>query len=159
MRTHAPHSLQLARGYRRVRRHGPSGGRLLAQVAEGISSADASGRVRMLSIGKIAAGPAAARYYTDQVARGREDYYVAVGEVRGYLERNACRARRGAGGQMQVDGRGFVAAAFVHRASREGDPLLHTHVVAGNLTEGPDGRWTALDARHLYRQAKTAGYL
>ena len=33
------------------------------------------------------------------------------------------------------------------------------HVVAGNLTLGPDDRWTALDARHLYRQVKTAGFL
>ncbi len=31
--------------------------------------------------------------------------------------------------------------------------------MAGNLTQGPDDRWTALDARHLYRHAKTAGYL
>lgn len=31
--------------------------------------------------------------------------------------------------------------------------------MVGNLTQGPDGRWTALDARHLYRHAKTAGYL
>jgi hypothetical protein len=38
--------------------------------------------------------------------------------------------------------------------SRAEDPLLHTHVVVGNLTQGPDGRWTALDARHLYRHAK-----
>jgi len=193
----------------------------------------------MLSIGKLAAGPQAARYYTDQVAHGREDYYTgeceapgtwvgsgagslnmrgeadagrltdllagaglrrppaegavagfdltfrapksvsvvwavaspevahevraghdaAVSEALDYLEREACRARRGAGGRDQVSGRGFVAAAFLHRASRAGDPLLHTHVVVGNLTQGPDGRWTALDARHLYRQAKTAGYL
>jgi len=60
---------------------------------------------------------------------------------------------------VQVRGGGFVGAAFAHRASRAGDPLLHTHVVVGNLTQGPDGRWTALDARHLYRHAKTAGYL
>src|SRR4051812_39585354 len=193
----------------------------------------------MLSIGKIGAGPQAARYYTEQIARGREDYYAgegeepgiwsgsgaaalglrgevddesfarllegaglrrppgeggvagfdltfrapksvsvlwgiatsdvarelraghdaAVREALGYLEREACRARRGAGGCVQVKGEGFVAAAFVHRASREGDPLLHTHIVVGNLTRGPDGRWTALEARHLYRQAKTAGYL
>jgi conjugative relaxase-like TrwC/TraI family protein len=193
----------------------------------------------MLSIGKIAAGPRAARYYTEQVAQGRDDYYSGEGEepgkwvgsaatslglssevdderfasllagaglrkppragaiagfdltfrapksvsvlwgvgspeltaqlraghdqaveqALGYLEREACRARRGAGGVLQVPGRGFVAAAFVHRASRAGDPLLPTHVVVGNLTQGPDGRWTALDARHLYRHAKTAGYL
>jgi conjugative relaxase-like TrwC/TraI family protein len=191
----------------------------------------------VLSLGKIAAGPDAARYYTDQVARGRDyagegeapgtwvgsgsselgwtgdvdaepftelldgaglrrpppegavagfdltfrapksvsvlwaigpadvvgelraGHEAAVTEALGYLEREACRARRGAGGAIQVRGRGFVAAAFSHRTSRAGDPLLHTHVVAGNLTQGPDGRWTALDARHLYRQAKTAGYL
>ncbi len=193
----------------------------------------------MLSLGKIAAGPQAARYYTDQVAAGREEYYAGEGEAPGrwtgnaaaaaglsgqvqpgqlesllaggglrrpvrngavagfdltfrapksvsvlwgvagpelsrqlgqahdaaveaalgYVEREACRARRGAGGVVQVRGSGFVAAAFRHRASRAGDPLLHTHVVAGNLTLGPDGRWTALDARHLYRHAKTAGYL
>src|SRR3954454_11342471 len=219
-------------------RHGPGDGPGAA-FDRGLLASGPSERVRMLSIGKIAAGPAAARYYTDQVARGREDYYAgegeepgtwvgsgagaaglsgeveaerfaellegaglrrpvsegaiagfdltfrapksvsvlwgtaspevahelraghdaAVGEALGYLERQACWARRGAGGQVQVEGRGFVAAAFAHRASREGDPLLHTHVVAGNLTQGPDGRWTALDARHLYRQAKTAGYM
>ena len=58
-----------------------------------------------------------------------------------------------------MPGRGFVAAAFEHRASRAGDPLLHTHVVVGNVTQGPDGRWTALDGRLLYRHAKTAGFL
>jgi hypothetical protein len=182
----------------------------------------------MLSLGKITAGPQAARYYTDQIARGRDDYYAgegeapgtwtgsgagelglqgevdadrfaellggaglrcpprggdvagmdltfrapksvsvlwavgepevvtalaaghqaAVAEALGYLEREACRARRGAGG-------GFVGAAFMHRASRAGDPLLHTHVVVGNLTHGPDGRWTALDARHSKELADT----
>lgn len=193
----------------------------------------------MLTLGKISAGPAAAAYYTDQVASGVEDYYdgegeapgrwvgsgataagldgqveagqlelllaggglrqavregavagfdltfrapksvsvlwgvadqatarqlgeahdAAVAAALGYMEREACRARRGKGGAIQVRGGGFVAAAFRHRASRAGDPLLHTHVITGNLTEGPDGRWTALDARHLSRHAKTAGFL
>ena len=83
----------------------------------------------------------------------------AVGEALGYLDRQACRARRGHGGALQVTGDGFVAAAFRHRSSRAGDPLLHTHVVIANGTRGPDGRWTALDGRPLYRHAKTAGYL
>jgi Ti-type conjugative transfer relaxase TraA len=199
----------------------------------------------MLSIGKLAAGPTAGRYYVEQVAQGREDYYAgegeapggwvgtgaaslalrgevteggitqlldgrdpgsgaqlrrplasgavagfdltfrapksvsvlfgigdpelsdtmraahesAVGEALGYLEREACRARRGRGGALVVEGRGFVGAAFGHRSSRAGDPLLHTHVVVANATQGPDGRWTALDGRALYRHAKTAGYL
>ena len=43
--------------------------------------------------------------------------------------------------------------------SRSLDPQLHTHVVAANLTRGPDGRFTALHGAPLYRAAKTAGYL
>ena len=91
-----------------------------------------------------------------QVRLGHE---AAVAGALGYLEREACRARRGAGGAVRVKGEGFVAAAFRHRSSRAGDPLLHTHVVVANATRGPDGRWTALDGRELYRHAKTAGYL
>lgn len=84
---------------------------------------------------------------------------AAVGAALGYMEPEACRTRRGTGGVIQVRGRGFVAAAFRHASSRAGDPLVHTHVVAGNLTLGPDGKWTALDSRHLYRHAMTGGYL
>lgn len=201
----------------------------------------------MLSIGKLAAGPTAGRYYVEQVAEGREDYYSgesdgeapgawlgagaerlgltgpvnggditsllagrdpatdtllgesmtdgsvaafdltfkapksvsvlfgigdralvnplvdghqeAVQEAIGYLERHACGVRRGHGGRTKLAGGGFVAAAFRHRSSRAGDPLLHTHVVVANRVEGPDARWTALDAQRLYRHAKTAGYV
>ena len=76
-----------------------------------------------------------------------------------WLERNACVVRRGAGGIHTSPGDGFVAAGFRHRTSRAGDPHLHTHVLVANLTRGPEGHWTALDARHLYALAKTAGYL
>jgi conjugative relaxase-like TrwC/TraI family protein len=199
----------------------------------------------VLSIGKLAAGPGAGRYYVDQVASGREDYYAGEGEAPGrwtgagsralglrgrvgdeelvrllsgrdprsgdllgrelqpgdvagldltfrapksvsilfgvadeaisaqirdgheaavaealaYLEREACIVRRGRAGRIQLPAGGFVAAAFRHRASRAGDPLLHTHVVAANIAQGPDGRWTALFGRALYAHAKTAGYL
>ncbi|MDP9383714.1 MAG: relaxase domain-containing protein [Actinomycetota bacterium] len=92
-----------------------------------------------------------------QEIRGAHDR--AVRGAVAYLEREACRTRRGHGGAVVVDGRGFVAAAFEHRSSRAGDPLLHTHVVVANATQGPDGRWTALDGRALYGHAKTAGYL
>jgi Ti-type conjugative transfer relaxase TraA len=84
---------------------------------------------------------------------------AAVAEAMKYVEREACRARRGQGGALVVKGNGFLGAAFRHRASRAGDPLLHTHVVVANLTQGPDGRWTALHGQLLYRHAKTAGYL
>ena len=224
----------------------PNGGTdLHALRCEGGWSAASRDLWIVLSIGKLAAGPAAGRYYVEQVAQGREDYYAGEGEAPGqwagsgattlglggqvdeegfsrllgaadpatgellrrplasgavagfdltfrapksvgvlwgvadadlareirlgheaavagalgYLEDEACRARRGAGGAVQVRGGGFVAAAFRHRSSRAGDPLLHTHVVVANATQGPDGRWTALDGRELYRHAKTAGYL
>ena len=37
----------------------------------------------MMSIGKLAGGPGAGRYYIDQVAQGREDYYTGEGEAAG----------------------------------------------------------------------------
>src|SRR3954471_6745096 len=164
----------------------------------------------MLSLGKLAAGPDAGRYYEDAVAQGREDYYAGEGEAPGqwvgagaaslglrgsvgdgevgallagqdpsdgallgrpiasggvagfdltfkapksvsilfgvgepeladvlrrchesavaealaYLEREACLARRGHDGVVQIAGEGFLAAVFGHRTSRAGDPLL-----------------------------------
>ena len=46
----------------------------------------------MLSLGKIATGPLAAQYYTDQVARGHEDYYSGEGEMPGRWAGNAAAA-------------------------------------------------------------------
>ena len=199
---------------------------------------------RMLNVGKLAAGPGAGRYYVDQVAQGREDYYAGEGEApgawmgggaaaarpvgRGRARRASCGCSRGAtrprascsrraahgrvgrglrpdvpraeerehpvrdrrpggrrerssrrttrrspkrwrtwsarragraaasGGAIVVKGRGFVGAAFRHRSSRAGDPLLHTHVVD---RERDAGRGRALDGARrprLYRHAKTA---
>ncbi len=76
-----------------------------------------------------------------------------------YLEREAVFVRRGHNGAERLIGGGLVGAAFRHRTSRAGDPQLHTHVVVANAAQGPDGRWSALDARHLYGQARTAGFL
>lgn len=84
---------------------------------------------------------------------------TAVRAAVGWLERQATFVRRGRNGVHQLDGSGLVAAAFRHRLSRAGDPQLHTHVVAANMTRGADGKWSALDARHLYWQARTAGAL
>jgi len=89
----------------------------------------------------------------------RDAHEAAVDAALGYLERHAAVGRRGRGGAQSVLGEGFVAAAFRHRTSRAGDPQLHTHVLVANAVKGPDGRWTALDGRRLYIQAKTAGYL
>src|SRR2546429_5766354 len=76
-----------------------------------------------------------------------------------YLEDVAVQVRRGHDGRLVHAGDGLIAAAYRHRMSRALDPQLHTHVVAANLTRGPDGRYTALHGAPLYRAAKTAGYL
>jgi conjugative relaxase domain, TrwC/TraI family len=89
----------------------------------------------------------------------REAHDRAVAAALGYLEREAGEVRRGKDGVDRLPGGGFVAAAFRHRTSRAGDPQLHTHVLVANMTRGQDGRWTALDGRQLYWQAKTAGTL
>ncbi len=75
------------------------------------------------------------------------------------LEQAACRVRRGKGGLTVLDGDGFVAAAFRHRTSRAGDPHLHTHALAANVVERIDGGWGAMHSPHLYRNARTAGFV
>lgn len=92
-------------------------------------------------------------------AQVRDAHEAAVRAALGYMERHAAVARRGKGGTVAVPGDGFLAAAFRHRSSRAGGPQLHTHVLVANMTRGPDGRWTALDAKRLYAHAKTGGYL
>ena len=85
---------------------------------------------------------------------------AAVRAALGYLEREAAFGRRRReGGMVPVRGDGFVAAAFQHRTSRAGDPLLHHHVLVANLVRDGQGRWGALDGRLIYTHAKTAGYL
>src|SRR5689334_14978091 len=54
---------------------------------------------------------------------------------------------------------GFLAAGYLHRSSRNGDPQLHTHVLIANATKGPDGKWTRLYHPAIYEHAKTAGYI
>jgi conjugative relaxase-like TrwC/TraI family protein len=59
----------------------------------------------------------------------------AVDEVVRYLENRAVRGRvSDKGRQVEVETDGVIAAAFDHRTSRAGDPLLHTHVVVANMT-------------------------
>src|SRR3954447_7471578 len=69
----------------------------------------------------------------------------AVTQAFAYLDGAAAIARRGAGGTVRIKGDGLVAAAFLHRTSRAGDPQLHTHLVVANLVRAADGRWSSLD--------------
>lgn len=78
-----------------------------------------------------------------------------------YMQAHASLTRRGDGngGMAFVQGSGFLAAGYVHRSSRNGDPQLHTHVLVANATQGPDGKWTRLYSPAIYDHAKTAGYI
>jgi conjugative relaxase-like TrwC/TraI family protein len=82
-------------------------------------------------------------------------HHTGLAEAVAYLDGHL-GARRGHGGVQHVSGQGVLAVGFDHRTSREGDPLLHTHLVVANRVQGPDGRWTALDGRDLYRHRLAA---
>lgn len=84
---------------------------------------------------------------------------AAVCAAIGWIEDTAVLVRRGPQGHIRLPGEGLIAAAYRHRMSRALDPQLHTHVVATNLTRGPDGRFTALFGAPIYQAAKTGGYL
>ena len=82
-------------------------------------------------------------------------HHAGIREAVAYLD-DHLGARRGHGGVQHVPGQGVLAVGFDHRTSREGDPLLHTHLVVANRVQGPDRRWTALDGRDLYRHRLAA---
>ena len=93
----------------------------------------------------------------------RDAHREAVDEVVRYYETHAVRVRQGSGGRRLVDSAGIVAAAFDHRTSRAGDPLLHTHVVTANMTCTPGadgaGEWRAIAGAGLFEHARAAGHL
>jgi conjugative relaxase-like TrwC/TraI family protein len=82
-------------------------------------------------------------------------HHAGLAEAVAYLDEHL-GARRGHGGVQHVSGQGLLAVGFDHRTSREGDPLLHTHLIIANRVQGLDGRWTALDGRDLYRHRLAA---
>ena len=94
----------------------------------------------------------------DQRAAAIGAHERAVQAAIGYLEDHAAFLRRGHNGAERVPALGLVAAGFRHRASRAGDPALHTHVLVANIAQDAEGRFGALDSRAIYRNAKSAGY-
>jgi conjugative relaxase-like TrwC/TraI family protein len=87
----------------------------------------------------------------------RDAHDAAVRAALAYLEDHAAFSRTGKAGVRQVDTEGLLAAGFVHRTSRAGDPQLHTHVLVSGRVRCGDGVWRALDSRALHRQLKPAG--
>lgn len=75
----------------------------------------------------------------------------AVTDTLAWLQDHAAYTRTGHGSRQQVEVRGLIAAAFVHRDARSGDPDLHTHVAVSNKVQTAGGRWLALDGRPLHK--------
>jgi conjugative relaxase-like TrwC/TraI family protein len=90
----------------------------------------------------------------------REAHDAAVGAALELLQDHAAFCRRGHGGLTQEATGGYVAAVFVHRTSRAGDPQLHRHVLVTNKVQArSDRRWLSIDGRELYEVQKAAGML
>jgi conjugative relaxase-like TrwC/TraI family protein len=97
-------------------------------------------------------------YGLGDAATGRavlDAHHLGLAEAVAYLD-GQLGARRGHAGAEHVGGNGLLAVGFDHRTSRAGDPLVHTHLVVANRAQGPDGRWTALDGRDVYRHRRAA---
>jgi conjugative relaxase-like TrwC/TraI family protein len=99
----------------------------------------------------------------DQRTEIRQAHREAVDEVVRYYEDRAVFARAGGGDRRLLASDGIVAAAFDHRTSRAGDPLLHTHVVTANMTRVQDPEkgfvWRAIPGAGLFEHARAAGHL
>jgi conjugative relaxase-like TrwC/TraI family protein len=89
-----------------------------------------------------------------------EGHDAAVRATADYVARAALGVRRTDHGHRRtLATTGMVGGAFVHRTSRALDPHLHTHVVAANVAQGVDGRWSAVDGRGLFVHTVDAGRL
>ena len=86
-------------------------------------------------------------------ARLVEAHRLAVQEALHEVEAVAAvRVRRAGANENRATGN-LVLAVYHHDTSRELDPQLHSHAVAGNLTyNGTEGRWKALQASEIYEQ-------
>ena len=90
----------------------------------------------------------------------RRAHEQAVSSALSYLEREAAVVRRQVdGARVSIAASGVTAAAFVHHTSRAPDPHLHSHVVIANLARDAEGRYSALDARRLFRELGVVGAL
>lgn len=79
----------------------------------------------------------------------------AVDEMAAEMERLAGARIRRAGLNEDRNTSNMVIARYEHDSSRQLDPQLHTHLVAGNLTyDAVEMRWKALQASDIYAQTE-----
>lgn len=86
-------------------------------------------------------------------ARIIEAHKMAVVETAAEMERLAATRVRKFGANDNRSTLNLVIARYDHDTSRELDPQLHSHLVAGNLTyDGVEGKWKALQASDVYQR-------
>jgi conjugative relaxase-like TrwC/TraI family protein len=82
-----------------------------------------------------------------------EAHKAAVAEMAVEMERQAGAYIRKDGARDTRNTSNMVIARYDHDTSRELDPQLHTHLVAGNLTyDGIEAKWKALAPYEIYQQ-------
>ena len=84
----------------------------------------------------------------------------AVARTLSWVERNVAETRMsdpGTGGMVRTGDQKTVVATFRHDASRNMDPLLHTHSVIANMVRGTDGKWRAMSNEKLYASKMLIG--
>ncbi len=82
-----------------------------------------------------------------------EAHKIAVTEMAAEMENIAGARVRKWGANENRETSNLVMARYEHDTSRQLDPQLHTHLVAGNLTyDGVEGKWKALQASDIYEQ-------
>jgi conjugative relaxase-like TrwC/TraI family protein len=82
-------------------------------------------------------------------------HHARLAQAVAYLDEHL-GARRGHGGVQHVSGQGLLAVGFDHRTSREAIRWCRPIWWWPTGVQGPDGRWTALDGRDLYRHRLAA---
>ncbi|HET7385864.1 MAG TPA: MobF family relaxase [Nocardioidaceae bacterium] len=81
---------------------------------------------------------------------------AAVLDTLAFLETHAIFTREGAGGARQVETRWLIAAGFLHRDSRAGDPDLHTHIAVSNKVQTKQGKWLSIYGTILHEHVVAA---
>ena len=81
----------------------------------------------------------------------RRAHNAAVLDAVAFLESHAIVTREGTGGARQVETHGLIAAAFLHRDSRAGDPDLHTHVAVANKVQSRRDKWLSIYGTVLHQ--------
>nr|WP_095876152.1 MobF family relaxase [Streptomyces sp. TLI_235] len=67
-----------------------------------------------------------------------------------WIENHGLATRSGHNGIAQHDvTTGLIGVRFRHFDSRAGDPGLHDHILVANKVQNPQGKWRAIDGRHL----------